>query len=217
MKQVKKYLRPLYKPFFDWYFLKYQAPKRYHHLFDEIERLNAAIILEVGTWNGERALKMIAKAQTGGKIVHYIGFDLFEDLSEEMYRYELSKRPPTLRDVKEKLEKTGAKVTLVKGNTLETLPEFVKNKQVVDFIFIDGGHHVDTVRNDWNAVKELMGERTVVIFDDYWRNRNDQSAKPVVDAIDTQKYLVEILPEIDVFENPDFGHLEISFAKVTKK
>jgi predicted O-methyltransferase YrrM len=214
MENFKNVIRPLYVPVANILYLMFRAPRRYHHLFDEIEKIKASVILEVGTWNGERALQMIAKAQAGGQAVHYIGFDLFEDLSEVMYHHELSKRPPSLLEVREKLEKTGAKITLVKGNTLVTLPEFIKNNQTVDFIFIDGGHHVDTVRNDWNAVKELMGVHTVVIFDDYWRNRSDQSAKPVVDAIDVQKYRVEILSEIDVFENPDFGHLEISFAKV---
>jgi len=57
----------------------------------------------------------------------------------------------------------------------------------------------------------------VVIFDDYWRNREDAGCKVVVDHIDENVYTVEILKEIDVFNNADFGRLEISFARVTKK
>ncbi len=122
-----------------------------------------------------------------------------------------------MKEVQEKLNLTGATINLIKGNTFQTLPAFVESQQKVDFIFIDGGHNSGTIQSDWDAVSKLMHDKTVVIFDDYWRNRSDTSAKPVVDAIDKSKYVVEILPEIDKFDNPDFGKLEISFAKVTCK
>ena len=218
MESVKKLLRPLYLPVSNAYHLKFKSAKRYHHLFNEIEKNKATTILEVGTWNGNRALEMIKKAQENSDSdISYVGFDLFEGLTEEMYISELSKRPPSMEEVKEKLEKTGAKISLLKGNTLETLPVFVNSGQKFDFIFIDGGHDVNTVQNDWDCVSKLMHKNTVVIFDDYWKNRPKDSAKPVVDKIDRSLYEVEILPEVDVFDNPDFGRLEISFAKVKLK
>ena len=218
MSNIKKILRPLYLPFTNKYHRLFVAAKRYHHLFDEIENNKATSILEVGTWNGERAVEMIEKAQLNtDKKVAYIGFDLFEGLSDDLYKEELSKKPPTFDEVKNKLESTNASIKLVKGNTLSTLPEFAKDAEKVDFIFIDGGHSVETIQSDWSSVSRLMNENTVVIFDDYWRNRKNESAGPVVDSIDKEKYNVEILPEIDRFDNQDFGHLEISFAKVTRK
>jgi len=202
----------------NWHYKKFKALKRYHHLFDEIEQIGATTILEVGTWNGNRAMEMIKKAQdVTDKPVTYIGFDLFEQLSDELYEHEISKRPPTKKEVENKLATTDANVTLIQGNTLETLPAFALNAEKVDFVFIDGGHHVETVLSDWNSVEKLLHKKSVVIFDDYWRNIPDQSAKPVVDNIDRQEYNVEVLPEVDVFDNEDFGLLEISFAKVTKK
>lgn len=219
MESIKKILRPIYVPITDIIYNKYKGPKRYHHLFDEIQRLKAISILEVGTWSGGRAQQMIehAKKVSPKSEISYVGFDLFEDLSEEMYHHELSKKPPTIVEVEKRLHSTGANITLIKGNTLDTLPSFVNESKKFDFIFIDGGHHVETIRSDWNAVSKLMHANTVVIFDDYWRNNYSQSAKPVVDEIDTTKYKVEILSEIDCFDNPDFGRLEISFAKVTLK
>jgi hypothetical protein len=217
MDSIKKILRPFYLPVTNKYHQVFIAAKRYHHLFDEIESKKAISILEVGTWNGERAVKMIEKAQLNtDKKVTYIGFDLFEGLSDDLYKEELSKKPPTFDEVKNKLEATNANITLIKGNTINTLPEFIKGGEKVDFIFIDGGHSVDTIQSDWDAVSKLMHENTVVIFDDYWRNREEESAGPVVNSIDKTKYTVEILPEIDKFNNPDFGRLEISFAKVSK-
>ena len=159
---------------------------------------------------------MIETAKQTPGTVKYVGFDLFEDLTEEQYQYELSKRPPSKQEVESLLSPTGAEITLVQGNTLQTLTQYAQSGEKVDFVFIDGGHSVETIQSDWDAVAKLMHENTVVIFDDYWRNRGDQSAKPVVDKIDTAKYQVEVLSEIDCFDNPDFGRLEISFAKVTQ-
>lgn len=215
---LKKILRPIYVPIVNWHYKKFKAPRRYHHLFDEIERIKATSIVEIGTWNGNRALEMIKKAQVvSGKKVTYVGFDLFEELDDVLYKHEISKKPPSKNDVEAKLINLNAAVSLIRGNTLETLPKFITGAPKYDFIFIDGGHNIETVKNDWNCVKTLMHDKTVVIFDDYWRNRGDQSAKPIVDSIDTSIYNVEILPEVDVFDNSDFGRLEISFAKVTLK
>jgi predicted O-methyltransferase YrrM len=216
---LKELLRPIYVPVANYFHQTFRAPKRYHHLFDEIKKHKATTLVEVGTWNGDRAVQMIQEAQKSspGTVVHYVGFDLFEDLTQEMYQHELSKKPPTKHEVEKKLHTTGAKIELIKGNTLETLPLFASGTTKADFVFIDGGHNVETIASDWRAVQRIMHKDTVVIFDDYWRNNSQQSAKPVVDAIDTTQYRVEILPEIDRFTNPDFGKLEISFAKVTLK
>ena len=216
---LKEFFRPVYVPVVNVYFKTFKAPKRYHHLVDEIRKNKVTSILEVGTWSGDRAVEMIKVAHkyAPNKKIRYTGFDLFEDLTDNLYMSELSKKPPTKKKVEEKLLQTGASVELVQGNTVETLPKYVMSSSKFDFIYIDGGHNAETIQSDWQAVSELMHENSVVIFDDYWRNREDQSAKPVVDRIDTQKYNVEVLPEIDVFENHNFGRLEISFAKVTRK
>ncbi len=214
---IKKIFRPLYVPLANWYYDTFKAPRRYHHLFDTIREIKAERILEVGVWNGKRAVEMIQEACSVGSHVEYFGFDLFEDLGVQGYQSELSKMPPTEEHVRALLEQTSAKITLYRGNTLETLPKAVGSLPSMDFIFIDGGHSVETIASDWKYIQSCMNEKTVVIFDDYWRNREDAGCKAVVDAVDTNLYRVEILPEIDVFNNSDFGRLEISFAKVTKR
>jgi hypothetical protein len=138
-------------------------------------------------------------------------------MTEEIFKSEISKRPPTESEMKQKLGTTGANIYLYKGNTLETLPKATSEISPVDFVWIDGGHSRETVASDWNAVARLMHEKTVVIFDDYWVNRADQGAKPIVDSIDIEKYNVEILPIEDRFDNTDFGELVIRLAKVTKR
>jgi Methyltransferase domain len=139
------------------------------------------------------------------------------DLTFLGYKAELSKRPPTEGEVNMLLHSTKAQIKLFRGNTLESLPRSVPSLPLMDFIFIDGGHSVETIQSDWNEIQKLIGEKTVVIFDDYWRNRIDAGCKSIVDSIDKSMYEVTILPEVDIFDNKDFGRLEISFARIVKK
>lgn len=215
MSATSRFLKKVSPGLHAWLFHMVYGPKRYKHLYKSIKKIKAKKILEIGVWNGKRAVKMIETARKLNEDVEYYGFDLFDDLSEDAYKKEMSKRPPSQDSVQNILDTTGAKITLHAGNTLESLPKAVASLPKMDFIFIDGGHSNETVKSDWEAVSVLMHKESIVIFDDYWRNRTDGGSKLTVDAIDTSLYKVEILPEIDVFDNPDFGHLEISFAKVT--
>lgn len=196
---------------------RYVKPRRYAQIFQEIERIKPKVIVEVGVWNGKRGEEMIRKAAQFHPVsdIHYFGFDLFETMNDELYKSEISKRPPTKAEVQSKLEATGAKVTLFVGFTNVTM-ESLELAQKPDLIFIDGGHDTKTVENDWNWAKRVMGHKTVVIFDDYWHNRKD-GPKVVIDAIDRQNYNVSLMPEGDVFFNKDFGKLVISLARVTLK
>lgn len=193
------------------------VPKRYGHLFHIIDTCRARRIMEIGTWNGNHAATMIqsAKKHWSPGEIEYNGFDLYEDLDEETFNKEVSKRPPSMKKVKEKLKRTGAKIALYKGNTLETLPKMVKKLPKMDFIFIDGGHSIETVNSDWKYSKKLMHENTVVIFDDYW-NRDDGGCKRIVDSLDRKDFSVEILPPTDEIKK-EWGVLRINFVKVTKK
>ena len=58
-------------------------------------------------------------------------------------------------------------VKLFKGFSRDTVPEFAKLGIKPDFVFIDGGHSWDTVKDDWNNVKGLIHNDTVIVFDDY--------------------------------------------------
>ena len=194
---------------------KYFGPKRYKYLFEIIRDSRRKKIMEIGTWNGEHALQMIQVAKkihvTG---VEYYGFDLFELLDNEVYLEEVSKRPPTLKEVKNKLEKTGCKINLFQGDTRDILPKVVKNLPKMDFIFIDGGHSIETIENDWKCAQQLMTNDTVLIFDDYW-NRSDVGCKKVIEKIDKIKFNVEILPVQDKFIKK-WGILKINFVRVQK-
>ncbi|MFT5036476.1 MAG: hypothetical protein ACI9VM_000036 [Candidatus Azotimanducaceae bacterium] len=215
MKKVRNLLRSMFPDLYSLLYRVLKGPRRYKNLFKSITHLRAQKILEVGVWNGKRAVEMIDRAKKYNSDISYYGFDLFEELTEEKHKEELSKWPPSKSEVESLLQKTGADISLFTGNTLQSLPAAISSLPKMDFIFIDGGHSNETVLSDWENVRTLMHKDTIVIFDDYWRNRVDGGSKLTVDAIDTEYYNLEILPEIDSFNNPDFGRLDISFAKVT--
>lgn len=216
---LKKLLRPLYVPIANWHYNTFKAPRRYANLFRTVTELKAKNILEVGTWNGYRAEEMINVAAKFHPIsdISYYGFDLFEEMNEGTYVEEISKRPPSLAVVQEYLNKTGAKINLFKGNTLKTMPEAVASLPKMDFIYIDGGHNYETIANDWKYSEMLMHDKTIVIFDDYWLNREDGGCKKLIDSLDRNKYTVWLSEEIDRFDNVDFGRLEIRYAFVKQK
>lgn len=125
------------------------------------------VILEVGTWNGERAIRM-CKA-SGAKA--YLGFDLFETASEETDAVEMNVKPHhTQDDVYKKLEAAGIDSILFRGNTRKTLPGVLEafGENQADFAFIDGGHSVETIRSDWEWVRRLVKPGKTIVFDDFY-------------------------------------------------
>lgn len=125
-------------------------------------------IVEIGVWNGGRAVKMAAAAFASGKtLVDYQGFDLFEEITEAQNHAELNaKKTQSLEHVAKRLtsyqnRQPGFTFELIKGNTRKTLYE---KKLEADIAYIDGGHSVMTIRCDWVACCEIP----LVVFDDVY-------------------------------------------------
>jgi len=190
---------------------------RYQYLDEYVQKIKPKNILEIGTWDGRNAMSMIKKALLFQDQVDYYGFDLFEDFFNNDFNdeFSISKAPPRKSVVKKRLEKTGANIHLFQGDTRIILPEKIPELPCMDFIFIDGGHSVETIRSDWEAVKKLMHQDTIVLFDDYW-NRDDAGCKRIIDEMNKSEYQIEILPVQDTFRK-EWGRLKINFVKVSKR
>jgi len=173
--------------------------------------------MEIGVWKGRHALQMIetAKKYWPADKIEYYGFDLFEDINKQKITGEFAKKPPFYHKVKKRLQKTDVKIILHKGDTVQIFPSVINNLPKMDFIFIDGGHSIETVQNDWKYSKELMHDKTVLIFDDYW-NREDAGCKKIVDSIDKKEFSVEIMEPADKFKK-DWGILSINCVKIMKR
>jgi predicted O-methyltransferase YrrM len=197
-------------------------PRRYVNLFRTIYDRRCERIVEIGTWNGVHGEQMIrvAAARADVRAVRYVGFDLFENLSEEQLRQEFSKRPPSHDDVLRRLQGTGADVRLVRGNTRVTLPQTADLLAEADFVFIDGGHSTETIRSDFNAVAGAVRPDTPIVLDDYYVDPGPELAglgcQSLVDALDRTRYEVRLLDPMDVFER-EAGLLKIRMVLVQRK
>jgi len=160
---------------------------RYVRLIAEVRRLQPKTILEIGTWNGERALQML-QASPGAR---YFGFDLFEAADKKTDAEEKNVKPHYSVDaVRARL--TGYNAALYKGNTRETLKDF---KEPIDFAWIDGGHSVETIRSDWENVQRLLLPGAAVFFDDYYTGNIDVSQYGCNSVVEGLPH--EVLPERD--------------------
>lgn len=126
-------------------------------------------LLEIGTWNGQRASQFIA--MTG---CQYVGFDLFEEADDDSDEKEKNvKGHVPMPHVAMNIEATGSdRYLLVRGNTRYTLPRYLGGEYgepgKFDFVFIDGGHSIETIRSDWKHVRKLVDPGAVVVFDGYY-------------------------------------------------
>lgn len=151
-----------------------------YHAFlnDYIKRNKCKRLLEIGVYDGENARSMIeaAKENFPPEEIEYYGFDYFED--EGLYW-----------EVYKKLEETGCKFKLFRGDSKVTLPQHVDELPIMDLIFIDGGKSYETAKSDWENCRKLMGKHTVVFVHNY----EFLGVKKAIDEIPRNDYIVEIL------------------------
>lgn len=149
---------------------------RYKQLIDIVREKQPKVILEVGTWNGGRALEMLEAAPDA----EYWGFDLFEgateqtDIDEFNVKAHYSKSTVALR-------LAAYKAVLCKGNTRGMLPIFARNmlRRVdaarIDLAFIDGGHSVETIASDWKNILPVMRKGGTIVLDDFYSAMSDNT------------------------------------------
>lgn len=133
--------------------------------YDQIEPIlkakNPKVSVEIGVHKGKRG-GMIAR-RSG----FYYGFDLWEQADADLDKKEYNGKGRSTRAEAE--ARLGvSKYELIQGNTLVTLPEFVKRGVLVDFAFVDGGHSVETVLSDWACLSQILAPGAIVVFDDYY-------------------------------------------------
>ena len=155
-------------------------PNRYEQLADLVRHYKPKNILEVGTWNGGRAIEMaLAVFETEDSVTYY-GFDLFEDANSEIDDEEFNfKAHNKIEAVTKRFAEFSKKMkeknktfnfSLLKGNSKETLKSYNKK---VDFALIGGGNSIPTVKSDYENLKHIP----VVVFDHFF-TKDEQELIP---------------------------------------
>ena len=176
-------------------------------------------ILEIGVFNGNFALRIIATASefTGPQTINYSGVDLFKfNFSNEIKFNEIALTPDKKSDVQKILEPTGASINLFEGFSDIILPQLV-GVELFDLIIIDGGHSYDTVKSDFLNSTKLLSDKGCIIFDDYTNLRGETLGKfginRVIREIDRSKFNVRISYNRDYFWK-SYGLLILRMVKV---
>ena len=193
------------------YFRKTSLKQKGHGEFflNEVYKTKPKIFLEIGVFHGVTARNVCELLYNIRKNdFKYIGLDLFEKSKENdsevipntkfnnpfkkiYFQYLKRQDPYSLDAVNDLLKKFKSNVHLIKGNSNKILKQLDMTK--VDFVFLDGGHHYDTVKNDLENCTEVIKNNGVVLCDDY----NLGSALGVKKAIDeyvlSNKYNCEIV------------------------
>lgn len=187
---------------------------RYDQLLPLIAHCKPKKIAEVGTWNGHRAIVMATEALKHQPKVHYIGFDLFETATGKTDTEEMNvKKHHTLKEVTAELDafaanNSGFTFDLHKGNTRKTMKGRVKGLGVkgksVDLAFIDGGHSVETIKGDHEALRNAK----VIVFDDYYEDGPDTKKFGCNSVVETLDSL--ILQERDPIKGGGFTKMAVS-------
>lgn len=174
------------------------AMLRYGNIIKTIKKFKPKTILEVGTHSGIRAAEMINCAKKYNDNVKYYGFDLFEGMTSDVKELELhAKRNVKRGEAEKNIAKTGSEYEFIIGNTIDTMPNF-KPDRPIDFVFIDGGHSLETIASDWSNIERIMNDDTVVVFDDYYDNRNDFGCKSLINSLKEQNvFAIELLDPMD--------------------
>ena len=193
------------------YFRKTSLKQKGHgdFLLNEVYKTKPKIFLEIGVFHGVTARNVCELLYNIHKEdFKYIGLDLFEKSKENdsevipntkfnnpfkkiYFKYLKKQDPYSLDAVNDLLKKFKSNVHLIKGNSNKILKQLDMAK--VNFVFLDGGHHYDTVKNDLENCTEVIENDGVVLCDDY----NLGSALGVKKAIDeyvfSNKYICEIV------------------------
>ncbi|MGH8601314.1 MAG: class I SAM-dependent methyltransferase [Gammaproteobacteria bacterium] len=184
---------------------------RYEQIPKMLSVFQPVEIVEVGTFDGARAVEMCREALKHNPSLRYVGFDLWEQGNDELNALEHNVKGTALKNTANKalsvLSASNPRFTyvLIQGNTRETLPKHVFS-DVKRFAFIDGGHSIETIRSDYTSLKPHC---TDIILDDFYVSGKDTTKFGCNALLAAEPNI--ILPQIDNF--PGF---KIAMALVGK-
>jgi len=180
--------------------------------------------LEIGVFCGVTSRNICGLLNNiHGKDFSYIGFDLFGEKTDQglnevepeyvknqkfsnpfkhiYYNLLLKENLNSIESINRFLKKFKKNITLVKGNTNNTLKQADLSK--IDFAFIDGGHSYKTVYNDLSILYASMKHKSkTIVCDDY------------IDA----SYITEVKKAVDDFVKKNNLNIKIikgKFALIT--
>ena len=177
---------------------------------NDVKKKSPKTFLEVGVFHGVTARNICELLYKIHKEdFKYIGLDLFEINNENksevipntifsnplknIYFKFLKKQNPYSKEaVEDLLKKYKNNVTLIKGNSNLVLKKIDMSK--IDFVFLDGGHAYETVKNDLECCLDVVNSNGTVLCDDYDLGAQAPEVKRAIDEfVQKNNFKCEIL------------------------
>ena len=166
------------------------------HFLNEIASKKPKNFLEIGVFHGVTARNVCELLHSiHGNDFKYVGLDLFGESAENAnevipntkfnnllkriyFEYILKQDPYSVEAVTHLLKKFKENIHLIKGNSNQLLKKMDMSQ--IDYVFLDGGHAYETVKNDLHYSKPVLDNNGTILCDDY----NLSYAPGVKQAID---------------------------------
>ena len=175
----------------------------------QIQIKKPKIFLEVGVFHGVTArnvCELLFKIHNYD--FKYIGLDLFKKNQENeseiipntnfsnpfkqiYFKYIKRQDPYTIEAVEDLLRKFKENIHLIKGNSNTVLKKIDMSK--IDYVFLDGGHDYETVKNDLNCCSGVIDNNGTILCDDYNLSYAPGVKKAIDEYVKINNYKCEIL------------------------
>ena len=203
-----------------WRTSSFKNKKDGNFLLRHIEKIKPKNFLEIGVFHGVTSRNVCEILYSlHGNDFKFTGIDLFSNnekvLNDEhapkttfsnplktiYYNFIIRSDPYNIKSVNKLLRKFEKNINIIKGNSNDVLKEI--NLDGIDYVFLDGGHKYETVKNDLENLTQIVNNKGAILCDDY----NLSYAPGVKKAID--KYVLD--------KNYNLKILNSRFAEITKK
>jgi hypothetical protein len=198
------------------YWRKSALKNGYDQIFIElIKEKKPKIFLEIGVFTGVTARNIceLLSLINNNDFLYY-GIDLFEDYQEAIskefipkflsenqnfsnplkslvYNFLLREKLNSLKSVSKFLKKFKNNIKLIKGNSLEILPNI--DLKIFDMIFVDGGHSYETVKSELAYILKNIKNNCLVVCDDYTLLETPGVKKAIDEAIIEYSYSLKVV------------------------
>ena len=196
-----------YKKYFRKTSLKQKGDGNF--FLEEIKKKKPKYFLEVGVFHGVTArniCELLFKIHKND--FKYIGLDLFEKNEENKseiipntkftnpfkqiyFRFIKRQDPYSIEAVEDLLSNFKNNIHLIKGNSNTVLKKIDMTK--IDYVFLDGGHDFETVRNDLDSCTEVVDNGGTILCDDYNLSYAPGVKKAIDEYVKKKNYKCEIL------------------------
>ena len=169
-------------------------------LLELVQKYKPRSFLEVGVLEGVTARNICELMhKIHGYSFSYTGIDLFgldinsnnnkeftpisknysNPLKFIYFNYILKNHPNSLKGVNYLLKKFTNSIDLHQGYSKNLLKKI--NLDMIDFIFLDGGHSYETVKGDLNIILDNSKKNSILVLDDY--NQKEYGVKKAADEV----------------------------------